>query len=301
MATPASVDYFRRLSAAVILAALLNAPARADQKSEISSDITVHSKAVGPALAVPPPAAARPVIDEVLDSLPLGRDGSGTGPETVHVEADSARVAGLFPEAPFLAFSPARVRAKYDDWAFEVLDKDKVVWRIGGVGPARDDLSWDGRGTDGRLAAAAGRKYRYRFTGRRGGKEFKVESDPVLLKSFSRREYHGETRLEVGAPQLFTDGSALLAETAEHYLAEIAARLSAADAREDGTYHCEYYAAAPKSRIAKARAKAFAGALAADLKTTSDAVRVTILPADRGGESFAAFVPVSRGPSLRNE
>jgi hypothetical protein len=285
----------------MLLVATLCAPASADQKSEISSDITVHSKAVGPALAVPPPAATRPVIDEVLDSLPLGRDGSGSGPETVRVEADTARVAGLFPEAPFLAFSPARVHAKYDDWTFEVLDKDHVVWQVGGVGPARDDLSWDGRGTDGRLGAAAGRRYRYRFTGRRGGKAFKVESDPVLLKSFSRREYQGETRLEVGASQLFSEGSATLADTAEHYLAEIAARLAAADARADGLHHCEYYAPAPKSKAAKARAKAFAAALAADLKTTADAVRVTVLPTDRGGESFAAFVPVSRGPSLRNE
>jgi len=138
--------------AALLLAA---APALAADKTEISSDITVRSKAAGPALVVPPPAASRPVIDEVLDSLPLGRDSAGTGPATVRVEADALRVAGLFPEPPFIAFTPANVRARYDAWTFEVLDGDKAVWRVDGEGPARDELSWDGRATDGRLAAAA--------------------------------------------------------------------------------------------------------------------------------------------------
>ncbi len=287
----------------MILAALLlaAAPALAADKSEISQDITVRSKAVGPALVVPPPTASGPVIGEVLDSLALGRGESGAQAETVHVEADAQRVAGLFPTPPFLAFTPARVRARYDDWLFEVLDGDHAVWQDGGVGPARDDLSWDGRGTDGRLSAAAGRRYRYRFTGRRGGKAFTVESDPVALKSFSRQEYQGETRLEVGGPQLFTDGSAALLDTAGRFIKEIAARLKAADARADGTYRCELYAASPRGKLAKARAKALAAALAEDLRADADEVHVLVLPADRGGESFAAFVPVSRGPALRNE
>jgi hypothetical protein len=300
MVTPASVGSFSRVSR-ILIAAALCAPAFAADKSEISSDITVHSKAVGPALAVPPPTATRPVIDEVLDSLSLGRGDAASGPETVRVEADTARVSGLFPQPPFLAFTPARVRARYDDWTFQVLDEEKAVWSVGGVGPARDDLSWDGRGTDGRLAAAGGRSYRYRFTGRRGGKSFAVESDPVTLRSFSDREYQGETRLEVDAALLFAEGKATLLESAERYLAEIAARLAAADAREDGSYRCEYYAAAPSTGLARARAKAFAAALAADLKTAADNVNVSALPAERGGESFAAFVPVSRGPALRNE
>jgi hypothetical protein len=286
---------------ALLLAGVLCAPALAADKSEISQDITVHSKAVGPALAVPPPTASGPVINEVLDSLSLGRGDAGTTAETIHVEADAARVAGLFPRAPFLAFTPARVRARYDEWTFEVLDGNKPVWSVSGVGPARDDLSWDGRATDGRLAVSAGREYRYRFTGRRGGKSFSVESDPVRLKSFSRSEYQGETRLEVGTRQLFVEGSPQLADAADHYLAEIAARLSAAGAREDGTYRCEFYASAPRGTLAKARAKAVAAALAADLKTRVGDVNVLILPADRGGESFAAFVPVPEGPALRSE
>jgi hypothetical protein len=283
--------------AALLLAA---APALADQKAEISQDITVKSKAVGPALVVPPPAAARPVIDEVLDSLELGKGDAGPGPETVRVEADTTRVAGLFPLPPFLAFTPARVAARYDDWLFEVLDGDHAVWQVSGVGPARDDLSWDGRATDGRLAAAAGRSYRYRFTGRRGSKAFVVECDPIELKSFARVEYQGETRLEAGGPQLFVEGKAKLADTADRYLDEMATRLLASDQREDGTVRAELYVAKP-GKLSRARANALTAALAQRTRKDASDIQLLVLPVDRGGESFAVFLPVSRGPALRNE
>jgi hypothetical protein len=287
---------------ALLLAAasLAAGSARADGKAEISSDITVHSKAVGPGFVVPPPTAARPVIDEVLDSLSLGRGAPGAEAETVRVEPDAERVAGLFPEPPFLAFSPANVRARYDSWTFEVLDDARSVWSIDGVGPARESLAWDGRGTDGRFAACAGKRYRYRFTGRRGGKNFAVESEPIELKSFARREYDGQTRLEVGAAQLFEPGRGALAPGADRYLSELASRLRAADPREDGTYRVELYAPAPRGRLAKARAKAAADALGAALRAEAGAVNVTLLPAERG-ESLAVFLPVQKGPAFRRE
>lgn len=265
----------------------------------MSSDITVRAKAAGPALAVPPPAASKPVIDEVLDSLAFGR-AAPPGPATLRVFADATRVAGLFPAPPFLAFSPANVEARYDDWTFEILEGDRAVWRATGVGPARDDLSWDGRGGDGRLAAAAGLTYRYRFTGRRGAKAFVLESDPVPLRSFALREYLGEERLEVGMALLFARDRGTLAASADRYLLEIAARLRAADPRPDGSYRCELYAADPRAQLSRARAKALAEGLAEDLQTTLSSVRVEVLPADRG-EAFAAFVPVSRGARLGKE
>jgi len=290
----------RRIALALGAACLAASAALAAEKTEISSDITVHSKAVGPSLVVPPPTATRPVIDEVLDSLPLGRGALGAEPQTVRVEPDSARVAGLFPEPPFLAFSPANVRARYDAWSFEVLDDARAVYRIDGEGLAREELSWDGRGTDGRLAACAGRRYRYRFTGRRGAKNFAVESEPIALRTFSRREYLGETRLEVGAAEFFAPGRSALAPSAQRYVTELAARLNAADPREDGTYRVELYAANPRGRAAKARARSAAAALAAALRVEPDAVDVSVLPADRG-EALAVFLPVPKGATFRKE
>ncbi len=284
-----------------MIAALLTlsaALARADDAPIISQDITVKSKAAGPALAVPAPAAAPAVVDEVLDSLSLGRGDAPQAPVT-RVSVDESRLAGEFPPPPFLDFSPARVAARYDAWTFEVLDGERAVWRREGSGPARERLSWDGAGRDGRLAAAAGRAYRYRFTGRRGGGSFVVESDPVTLRSFSRREYLGDTRLEVAASELFDDG-ARLSSRAGRYLRAIAARLEADGASGGDAPRFVLRSPRPRSPLAQARARALAAALAAALKSSSPP-SVEVASDPRGADAFDAFLPVPRGPTLRNK
>jgi len=284
----------------VLVAAAALAAAAPASKTEISQDITVHGKASGPALAVPPPSPSKPVVNEVLSSLTLGR-GEGTPPETVRVTPESTRLERPFPEPPFLALSPENIRALYDSWTFEVRAVDgEIVSRTEGVGLLREKVDWDGAGPDGRLSIAAGRRYRYRFVGRRGGREFVIESDPVTLTSFTHREYAGETRLEVAIFEIFTEGKSSFATGAERYLDAMADALRAGEARADGTYRFELYSPKPREKLAAARVKALKKRLAASLRADPDKVKVSPLPAERG-EGLAALVPPSKGARLRIE
>lgn len=268
--------------------------------TEISQDITVKAKAAGPALSVPPPSASRPVVDEVLSTIDLGRGGFGKpAAETVHVAPESARLEAPFPEPPFLALSPENIRALYDSWTFEIREADGgIAMRTEGVGVLREAVDWDGAGPDGRLALAAGKRYRYRFTGRRGAREFVVESDPVDIKSFTRRQYGGETRLEVAIDEVFTDGKATFATGAERYLDRMTDALRAGDPRPDGTYRFELYSKQLRGKLTVARAKALTKRLAAALRVDPVKVKVQPMPAERS-EAFAAFVPPMKGPALR--
>ncbi|UPT72848.1 MAG: hypothetical protein M0D55_13070 [Elusimicrobiota bacterium] len=165
----------------------------APKPKELSEDITVKARAAGAAgVQVAPPTASKPVIDEVLRSLSLGRGRLAPAAERIRVGGDVARYLRPYPEAPFLALSPANIVALYDEWSFEVLDNEgEIVMKSDGVGMLNEKIDWDGAGPDGRLAVVAGRSYRYRFTGRRAGRAFVVESDPVPLRSFTWREYAG--------------------------------------------------------------------------------------------------------------
>lgn len=273
----------------------------AKNKSEMSQNITVVGRASVPALAVPPPSPSKPVVDEVLRSLSLGRGAAPAGPETIHVSPETARLERPFPEAPFLALSPENIRALYDAWTFEVRSDDGgIATRSEGVSILRESIDWDGSGPDGRLVLVPGRRYHYRFTGRRGGREFAIESDPVLIESFTRREYAGETRLEAAIEEIFTDGKASYATGAERYLDAMAEALRAGDARADGTYKLELYTRKPRSKLALARAKALAKTFGQALLVEPRRVKVSPMPVERG-EALAAFVPPAKGPRIGNE
>jgi hypothetical protein len=227
-------------------------------------------------------------VDVVLGSLSLGRGERKAPPPTVRVTPESGRVERPFPEPPFLALSPENIRALYDSWTFEVRAVDgDVVFKSDGVGLLREKLDWDGAGPDGRLWVAAGRRYRYRFTGRRAGREFVIESDPVALTSFMHREYAGETRLEVAAYEIFTEGKATFATGAERYLEAMTDALRAGEPRRDGTYRFELYAPQPRGKLARARAKALKKKLAAALRADEEKVTVAPMPVERG-EALAA-------------
>lgn len=287
--------------APILLAVAAHAAAPSKPKSELSQDITVHAKAAAPALAVPPPSAAKPVVDEVLGSLSLGRGEGGAKPETVRVTPETMRLEKPFPEPPFLALSPENIQAIYDSWTFEVRGMDgEFMARSEGVGLLREKLDWDGAGPDGRLSLVAGKRYRYRFIGRRGGREFIVESDPVTIKSFTHREYAGETRLEAVIDEIFTDGKSTFATGYDRYLEAMTDSLRTGEPRRDGTYRFELYSAQPRGKLAAARAKALRKKLASALKADPAKVKVTVMPAERG-EAIAALVPPSKGARLRNE
>jgi len=291
-----------------VIAALLLAAApalaadSAKNATQISQDITVRAKAAAPSLSVPPPAPSKPVVDEVLRSLDLGKSG-GSGPraETVRVAPEATRLETPFPEPPLLALSPENIRALYDSWTFEIREADGgIAARSEGVGMLRESVDWDGAGPDGRLALAPGRRYFYRFTGRRGAREFAIESDPVAIKSFTRRQYGGETRLEVAIDEVFVDGKAAFATGAERYLDRMADALRAGDARPDGSFRFELYAKDLRGKLAKARIKALVKRFAAALKADPAKVKIAALPAERA-EALAAFLPPSSGPRLHIE
>jgi hypothetical protein len=291
----------------VILAPLLFAAAAlaADRapagSSDLSQNITVVGKAAAPRLSVPPPAPSRPVVDEVLQSLALGRGEGPPGPETVRVSPETSRLDRPFPEAPFLSLSPENIRALYDAWTFAVLSDDgEYATRSEGVSVLREGIDWDGSGPDGRLVLVAGRRYHYLFTGRRGGREFVIESDPVTIKSFTRREYAGETRLEAAIEEIFPQGKSTYATGADRYLNAMADALRAGDARADGTYRFELYSKSPRGTLARARARALVKTFAAALLVEPARVKVSPMPVERG-EALAAFVPPAKGPRLGNE
>jgi hypothetical protein len=289
------------LAPLLLAAAALAAAPASKGKEEMSQNITVVGKAAAPSLSVPPPSSSKPVVDEVLQSLTLGRGAGPAGPETVHVTPETTRLERPFPEAPFLALSPENIRALYDAWTFEVRSDDgEIATRSEGVSILRESIDWDGSGPDGRLVLAAGRRYHYRFTGRRGGREFAIESDPVTIKSFTRREYAGETRLEAAIDEIFPDDKSTYATGAERYLDRMADALRAGEARADGTYKFELYTRQPRGKLAAARMKALAKTFASALLVDRKRVKISPMPVERA-EAFAAFVPPSRGARLGNE
>lgn len=285
----------------LLLPLLLAAAAEPEGRAVLSQDITVRAKAGGPAVSVPPPAPSKPVVDEVLRTLSLGRGGPGPGAERVRVSPETAaRLESPFPEPPFLALSPENIEALYDSWSFEVLGAGEIVWRTEGVGLLRERLDWTGLGPYGRLAVAAGESYSYRFTGRRGARSFVIESEPVRLRTFSHREYVGETRLEAAAAEIFEAGKDVFAAPAKPLLDAMAERLSSAEPRPDKRHRLELYSGEPRGRLAKQRAASLAKFFANALAVPLESVNVAILPPERG-EAVAAFLPPSRGPGLRIE
>ena len=282
---------------------LLAAPAwSAPAKSELSQDITVKSRAAGAAgVQVAPPTASKPVIDEVLRSLSLGRGAHAPAAERIRAGGDNARFARPYPEPPFLALSPANIVAVYDEWTFEILDNEgDIVWKSDGVGMLNEKVDWDGGGPDGRLVVVAGRSYHYRFTGRRAGRAFVIESDPVPLKSFTHREYAGETRLEADAALFFVEGKVELTKEAAMWVDALGSRLRQGEPRADGNYKVELSAKDMRGKIATLRAKLLARRLAKSLVVAPERVIVSLMPVMRG-EAVSAFLPPSKGAALRVE
>lgn len=282
------------MKALLLLASLASA-------GEISQDITIKARSTAVGVQVAPPTASKPVIDEVLRSLSLGRGTRAPAAERIRSGGDTARFLRPFPEPPFLALSPANIVAVYDEWTFEVLDdQGEYAWKSDGIGMLQERLEWDGAGPNNLLAVVAGRSYHYRFTGRRAGRAFVIESDPVPLRSFAHREYAGETRLEAETGLIFADGKADFAPDSKQWIDAYASRLRLAEPRADGTYRLELAAKDLRGKLAPARAKALSKRLASALVVAPERVIVALAPALRG-EAVAALLPPSKGPALRIE
>ncbi len=288
--------------AAFLLAAVVANSADDTAKSSLSQDITVKSRAAGATgVQVAPPTASKPVIDEVLRSLSLGRGAVAPALERIRVVGENARLAKPFPKQPFLALSPANIAAVYDEWVFEVLDNEgDIVWKSDGVGSLQEKLYWDGTGPDSRLCLIAGRSYHYRFTGRRAGRAFIIESEPVALKSFTYHEYAGETRLEADLALFFAEGKAVLAKDGGPWLEALAGRLRQGEPRADGNYKVEFYAKNLRSKTTLSRVKALSLRLSKVLLVAPERVVVSLIFATRG-EAVAAFLPPAKGGALQIE
>ncbi|MBI4372007.1 MAG: hypothetical protein HY552_06895 [Elusimicrobia bacterium] len=279
----------------LLAAAALAAAAGASREAAAPQDASIQARSPGPGLAVPPPEPAPAVVDEVLDSLLLGRGRGGPAPARVGVTPEPARAPRPFPEPPYLALSPANIEALYDAWIFEVFDGLELVFRSEGIGLLQEPLEWAGEGSDGRTAAVAGRGYRYRFTGRRGSRSFLIDSEPVRLDSLSRPEFSGATRLEAAASALFKEGQAEFADSAKLLLDALVERLRPPEARPGGVCRLAFYAFKPRSAAAKARAEALSGFLTSALRLKPSQVEVSVLPAE-SGEILAVVMPPSSGP-----
>jgi hypothetical protein len=286
------------LQAAVPFAVAQAKPAAPKQNTELQQDITVKARSGGPGLAVPPPAASKPVVDEVLRSLDLAKDEKSPAATRIRVGGDPERFEKPFPEPPYLALSPANIEALYDSWTFEVFADREPVWRAEGEGLLHERLEWEGQGPTGTLALAAGKSYRYRFTGRRGGRSFSIESEPVRIVSFVHREYVGETRLEVRSAMLFDEDKATLAPTSRPFLEQIGERLRLGEPRPDGSFRCELYVPDARARLAQDRQKALVKTLSDQLVVGKARVQVALIPETRG-EALACFLAASKGPGLR--
>jgi hypothetical protein len=289
-----------KLAALALLAAL---PASsAPVKSELSQDITIKARAAGAVgVQVAPATASKPVIDEVLRSLSLGRGARTPAAERIRTGADVARFNRPFPEPPYLALSPANIVAVYDEWTFEVLDSEgEIVWKSDGVGILSDKVDWEGSGPEGRLVVVAGRSYHYRFTGRRAGRAFIIESDPVPLKSFTHREYAGETRLEADSALFFTPGKAELTKEGGAWIDALTSRLRQGEPRADGNYKIELAEKDPRGKLAKARAKLLTRRIAKSLVVAPVHIVVEVMPLMRG-PAVSGFLPPSKGEALRIE
>jgi hypothetical protein len=263
------------IAALILLSALTAHGAQPASQSELSQDITVHARAATVGIQVAAPAASKPVIDEVLRSLSLGRGSRAA----VHITAggDESRLSRPFPESPFLALSPTNIAALYDEWTFEVLDQnEKIIWKTEGVGVLKERIEWSGDESDGRLAIITGESYRYRFTGRRAGREFVIDSDLAILRSFTHREYAGETRLEADIDAFFEEGKASFTKEAGQWIDALAGRLRLGDARADGSYKVELNMRDVRSKLAAARAQALSKRLAAALFVKKERVPVLV-------------------------
>ena len=98
--------------AVFLLAAATAHGAERAAKSELSQDITIKARAAGSAgVQVAPPTASKPVIDEVLRSLSLGRGARVPAAERIRTGGDASRYARPFPAPPFIVMSPANIVA----------------------------------------------------------------------------------------------------------------------------------------------------------------------------------------------
>lgn len=284
--------------AAALLAAWTATAAEDAGKSVVSQDITIKGKASSaPAVRVPAPAPEKAVLDEVLESLGIYRGRHApTTPKSV-LKPAAKRLLKPFPEAPFLTFSPRSFPKAHDRWTFEVLSGESPVWRTEGVGRLEEELRWDGRDLQGRMARAA-ESYWFRFTAFRGEEESALSSEPVELPSLAYAGAKGERRLEAASRLIFAPGRSDLASGATDYLSAMGDRLRREDPRKR-PYRIELHQKGAPSKLSRARAEALRRFFSSYLVVSPERVSVEVLGASERGEAASCVVPPDEGPRLK--
>lgn len=269
-------------------------------KTEIRQEISIKGGAKErPPAAVPAPRADKAVVDEVIRSLDVYK-GEQKQSADLEVPLSSKRLGRLFPEAPYLVFSPEAVKAPYDRWIFEVLSGGEVLWRTEGDTRIREPLEWDGSGSSGETVVRVGRAYRFRFTGKNGPARFTITSQPVVLKSLSFREYLGETHLEVAASTLFTEGKPGFSAEAGDYLKTLEDRVRRVPSAGK-PYRFMLYSTKPKEELSRRRADKMRDYFAKRLLINPRRVEVDVVTAGDRGEVAVCVLPAERGAALKNE
>ena len=193
----------------------------------------------------------------------------------------SKRLSRPFPDPPYLVFSPHLIETPYEEWIFEILEGDKIIWRIKGNEPLQEKITWDGLSSDGAEAMRVETGYHFRFTGRRSTEEFILISEPIMVKSLVLRRYVG-THLEVSNSLLFEPGKSALKGEAQDYLITLGRRMRNTNPRDD-SYRFILYDEKPGSLLAKARGAALKKYFSEDLVINPKKIKVQVMPvAERG-------------------
>ncbi|MBI3548642.1 MAG: hypothetical protein HY078_06265 [Elusimicrobia bacterium] len=281
---------------AVALAVLLSAlPAGAQEESQetvVSEDITIRGKKLpGPAVAAPPVRPEKPLIDEVIRSLSIYKREHKTNTPKMLVKGQPKQFARLYPEPPFLVFSPATFKYPYQRWRFEVFTTNETVWTTEGTGKLTDKLEWDGTNGAGRYSARVGMPYSFRFTGiQEGTDEMTVASQPLEMTSMYYREDLGGMRMEVANAVVFEAGTAAFRESGFPYLQEMANRLRQFRPGRK-PYKLFLYHKSPESRLALDRAQAIREYLGKELLINPNKIGMELFGILDRGDVIACEMP----------
>ena len=272
-----------------------------EDASIIKQDITIKGKsAAGLPIAVPEPSADPAVVNEVINSLDVIAKPHEAAPIEIKLDATSRRLRRPFPEPPFLSFAPKNGGKAYDRWTFEVLEGETVLWKTEGEGAMIERVEWDGTGTSGAMAARAGGRYHFVFSGRRGSESYSIASRPIELKSLGFKETLGGFNLEVDNRLIFKPGKSAFSDESKIYLDEIADRMRRVNLK-DQIYRFALYQEKPESPLAKARAAALVKFFSRYLLISPSRITLDVRSVRDRGDSFSCQLPAEMGETFRTE
>ncbi|HAM34465.1 MAG TPA: hypothetical protein DEB40_13820 [Elusimicrobia bacterium] len=276
----------------IAVAGVFGASSKPSDAPLLQEDITIKGKkAGGPRLKMPAAAADDAVIREVVDSLDVIRKEPDSHVVKVPLDATAKRLSAPYPRAPFVVFSLKKI-LDYDEWDFQLLDDERVIFRIKGSLESAERVEWDGRDDADRMAAVAGRSYHFRFSGSKKGEEYVLESESVALNSLSFLDFSGQEHLEVSNSQLFYENEHNFLPQAARYIEALADRMCRITPSQ-GRYQLTLYQPKPRSSLARKRAQILSKNLSKRLLIAESRLPIEILPVAERGDVLAVILPAN--------